>query len=72
MRTPGKGSSMVQAPPTRSRLSKHQDALAGARQVGGAGKAVVAGADDDHVPFAGGKVLDGCGEAKFAEGMSGG
>ena len=66
MRTPGKGSSMVQAPPTRAALD-HQDALAGARQVGRAGEAVVAGADHDGVPWAGASSRNGSGKADLAE-----
>ena len=49
-----------------------EDALAGAREIGGAGEAVVAGADDDGVPWFCGEFADGCGEAEFAEFFCGG
>jgi hypothetical protein len=44
-----------------------QDFLTGAREVGGAGKAVVSGTDDDRVPGFGGEGGDRLGEADFAE-----
>ena len=57
---------MVQAPPTRGAAFEHQDALAGACQVGGAGKSVMAGADDDGVPRPGSKLSNGFGQANLA------
>ncbi len=41
--------------------------LAGLGEVGGAGEAVVAAADDDGVPVLGGELADGCGEADLTE-----
>ena len=46
---------------------EHEDALAGARQVGGAGRAVVAGADDDDVPRARGDLLERRRQADLAQ-----
>ncbi len=43
-----------------------ENTLAGAREIGGAGEAVVAGADDDGVPRFGGEFADGRGQAEFA------
>ena len=37
---------------------ENEDAAPGPRQVGGRGEAVVAAADDDHVPLAGGEVAE--------------
>src|SRR5579863_119583 len=42
-------------------------ALAGSREIGGAGEAVVAGADDDHIPRARREFADGRGKADFAQ-----
>ena len=72
MRTPGKGSSMVQAPPTRGTALDDEDALAGAGEIGGAGEAVVAGADDDDVPGAVGEGANGSGKSDFTEDGGGG
>ena len=49
------------------RAFENQHALAGAREIGGAGKAIVAGADDDGVPGLCGEFANGSGQAEFAE-----
>ena len=46
---------------------EHEHGLAGPREVGGAGQAVVAAADDDRVPVAGGELLHGRGQADLAQ-----
>ena len=67
MRTPGNGSSMVQAPPTRCAALDNQHALAGARQISRAGQAVVAGADDDGIPGFGRQFANGNRQPDFAK-----
>src|ERR1700678_499334 len=51
---------------------EHQDALAGACQVGSASEAVVTRTDDDDVPLLGRQLRDGLWEADLAEYGSGG
>ena len=46
---------------------EHEHGLAGAGEVGGAGEPVVAAADDDRVPVAGGELLHGRGQADLAQ-----
>ena len=48
-----------------------EDAQAGAGEIGGADEAVVAGADDDDVPRAGGERADGGGKADLTEDLCG-
>ena len=59
----GKGSSIVHAPPRRSRAFQHQYRPAGPGQVGRGREAVVAAADHDHVPSPAGEVGDRCGQS---------
>ena len=46
---------------------EHEHAAPGPRQVGGRGEAVVAAADDDHVPLAGGEVAERLRQPDLAE-----
>ena len=48
---PGKTSSVTAAPPSTCRRSSTSTLRPGAREVGGAGQAVVAATDDDRVVF---------------------
>ena len=46
---------------------EHQHTLAGARQVGRAGEAVMTSANDDGIPGTGGKLRNGRGKANLAQ-----
>jgi hypothetical protein len=51
---------------------ENENALAGAREIGGAGEAIVTRADDDCVPRSAGEFTDGSGKSDFTENGGGG